>query len=457
MSLHESLAVRDSSRASSAIAISFERLAAIAFFVTIVLIPVRLRIDLSSRPSIPVYSDYTDLLLFAPEIAMLSTLVFWLLSLLLAPRPIRLGPAYLWLPLAGLSLAGLASVAGSVDRTLSLYHALRLGVLFLFFLYVLNEVTAASLVVAAIAFQGILQAIVAIAQFVAQSSIGLQALGEYLLNPSWNGISIVSTGSARILRAYGLSDHPNILGGCLAFGMILLLAAYLSAGWERRLILLIPFLPMSLALLLTFSRAAWLAFVVGAVFLVGIEIAFRRWASVQGILWLILASAITLAPFVWNEASLLGIRLGAHGSLSAIPSEEQSVGERVLLMRAANHIFAAHPLTGIGLGASPIALKNEYPKLNTDYQPPHLALLEAAEETGLVGGLCYFLLVVLPWVFLVRHREMLAQPLVAGAAALLLVITVVGFFDYYTWLLIPGRLWQWLSWGFLAAAVQRAN
>ncbi len=457
MDIPESLVLGDPSQALPSIAIVLKRLAGAAFFVTLVLVPIRLRIDLLSRPELPVYRDYTDFLLFAPDIAMLGTLAFWGLSLLITQRRIRLGPAYLWLPLAGVSLAGLLSLATSVDRALTLYHSIRLCALFLFFLYVVNEVAAPALVVAAVALQGTIQALVAIAQFLAQHSIGLQVLGEYSLDPAWHGVSIVSTGSDRILRAYGLSDHPNILGGCLAFGLIVLLAAYVSAGWKSRSMLLIPFLPMSLALLLTFSRAAWLAFAVGVAFLVGIQISLHRWAALKALLWLILAGGITLAPFLWNEADLLGIRLGAHGAFGTVAAEEQSVGERLLLMQAANHIFAAHAITGIGMGASPIAIKDQYPKFDTDYQPPHFTLLDAALETGFVGGAFYFLLLILPWVVLLRRRELLVHPQVAGAAALLLVITVVGLFDYYTWLLVPGRLWQWLSWGLLAGSVGKVK
>ena len=43
-----------------------------------------------------------------------------------------------------------------------------------------------------------------------------------------------------------------------------------------------------------------------------------------------------------------------------------------------------------------------------------------------------------------------------GASGLLLALTLVGLFDYYTWLLVPGRLWQWLAWGLWAVAFQAA-
>ena len=34
-----------------------------------------------------------------------------------------------------------------------------------------------------------------------------------------------------------------------------------------------------------------------------------------------------------------------------------------------------------------------------------------------------------------------------GVSGALLAVTLIGLFDYYTWLLAPGRLWQWLAWG----------
>ncbi len=448
--------MRTTSQISAGSAAIFRRLAQIAFFATVVLIPVRLRVDLLSRPNLYVQSDYTDFLLFAPDIAMLALVAFWAMSLLARPRRIRLGPVYLWLPLAGTILAGLVSGATSVDSALTLYHVIRLAGLFAFFLYVVNEVTSPALVLYGVALQGLLQALVGIAQFLLQRSVGLQVLGEYVLNPAWPGMSIVSAGSDRVLRAYGLSDHPNILGGCLAFGLILLLAAYLWTDGHKRFMALIAFLPVSVALLLTFSRSAWLAFATGAAFLLVTQLALRRGAALKPLLWLALAAGITLAPLLWQERSLMGTRLNAGAAFDAVPAEQQSIGERALLVQETQPLLGIHPLTGIGLGASPIALRNENPMSSLTYQPPHLALLEAIAETGLLGGAFYLLLLVLPWVALARHTESLAQPWVAGSAALLLAVTVVGFFDYYTWLLVPGRLWQWLAWGLMAVSAERA-
>jgi hypothetical protein len=449
--------VEGSLRTISPFAVSVKRLAQIAFFVTLVLIPVRARVVLFARPDLQVYSDYTDFLIFASDIALLLTIALWGISLWMDRRQIHFGPAYLWIPMVGIFFTGLLSVVTSVDRALSFYHVIRLAALFIFFLYIVNEIASPFWLIVSVAVQGTIQAVVAIAQFISQRSIGLQVFGEYFLNPAWNGISIVSTGSQRILRAYGLTDHPNILGGCLAFGLVLLLATYLRGDWKMRLMILIPFLPMCLALLLTYSRSAWLAFWAGAALLVAVEAVNHRRDSMKSLTWLVLANGFMLAPFIVAYLPSFGVRLNVDQSFQNVPAEEQSIGERALLVNSADHIFADHALTGVGLGASPVAMKDAYPNFPVDYQPPHLTLLDAALETGIFGATFYFLILILPWIVLLRRQNLFNHPEVAAASAVLLAVTVVGFFDYYTWLLTPGRLWQWLAWGLLAIAIEKSN
>jgi len=82
-------------------------------------------------------------------------------------------------------------------------------------------------------------------------------------------------------------------------------------------------------------------------------------------------------------------------------------------------------------------------------------MLEAAAETGLFGALFYMLAVLGPWLGLwLRRKRLTFGPALIGTSALLLAVTVVGFFDYYPWLLAPGRFWQWLAWGLWAAMYQ---
>ncbi|MEW5961398.1 MAG: hypothetical protein AB1801_27075, partial [Chloroflexota bacterium] len=76
-------------------------------------------------------------------------------------------------------------------------------------------------------------------------------------------------------------------------------------------------------------------------------------------------------------------------------------------------------------------------------------------ETGLFGALFYFIALVAPWTALWFNRSRLkfsADLLVVSGV--LAAVTIVGFFDYYTWLLGPGRLWQWLVWGLWGSIYQ---
>jgi O-antigen ligase len=298
-----------------------------------------------------------------------------------------------------------------------------------------------------------IQSIVALAQFIAQRSVDLQKLGEQYLNPAWSGVSIVVANGVRLLRAYGLSDHPNILGGCLAFGLLLMLVAYLHI--PRPFPILTAIIPAFPALLVTFSRSAWLAFLCGAVFIIGVELLARRWESMRQLTWLALMSVFLFAPFLLAYTKFFGARLNADNTFNTPSVEQQSIGERFLLINSTLPIFVDHIFFGVGLGTSPNALKAYYPDFPVAYEPPHLTIFDAALETGLLGAVFYLALIISPPVIFFLHRvSLLSNPLTTTAVALLLAIAVIGFFDYYTWLLVPGRLWQWLAWGLWAAALQ---
>jgi O-antigen ligase len=174
----------------------------------------------------------------------------------------------------------------------------------------------------------------------------------------------------------------------------------------------------------------------------------HHWNTVRRGVAVGLVSMIVIAPFVILNAQFFGVRFNAGGSFQQASFENQSLGERMLLIRSGNQIFAEHSATGIGLGASPLAMKKQFPDFQTNYQPPHYTLLAAAMETGTIGAVFYFLLMITPViVFAQKWKLFAAQPTILSAFALLLTVTVVGFFDYYTWLNAAGRIWQWLAWG----------
>ncbi len=426
--------------------------ARLAFGAAVVLLPFRWRIELLARPAPPIYGDYTGFLLAASDIAVLLTLAAWGASLPAAPHRLRTGPRAIALPLVLLVAAGALSVPFSVDPALSAYHLVRLLVLGALYLFVVNEIASPRVLVVPVAAQVFVQAAVGIAQVLRQHSLGLASLGEAALDPAWRGVSIVWSGTSLLLRAYGLSDHPNLLGGCLAFALIVLMLAVFEKPERWNGMIAAVFALGALALFLTFSRTAWFAFAAGALCTLALLLRGRaRAAAVRGVA-LLCAAALVVAPFAWAYADYLGVRVNlAEPSMAS--GENRSVVERDVLNGAAAQIFVAHPLAGVGLGAFPLALRAARPQFPFDYQPPHNVWLAAAAETGVAGALAYLALALAPWLAmwpLVRRGAI--TPALAVASGVLLATTLAGLLDYYTWLLPAGRLWQWLAWGLWAAA-----
>ncbi|NOT03937.1 MAG: O-antigen ligase family protein [Anaerolineales bacterium] len=421
----------------------------IAFAITVFFIPFRWRVLLLPRPIFPLYADYTDFLLFASDISMLAMFVFWAFSIALDLRKLKTGPVLILLFLTGLTLAGWVSVLGSEDPLLSQYHAIHFTALLLFFLYIVNEIESAVWVLVPAGLQILFQSFIAIAQSISQTSLGLQKMGELVLDPDRSGVSVVLGDGFRFLRGYGLSDHPNILGGCLAFGLVLMLAVILYGKRREPILASIIFLVSFLALALTFSRSAWISFFVAGSFMVGVEALSHRWDSVKRAAILGALSLLVAAPFIQNNLSVFSSRVN-----SGDVSKDEPMKERAYLMGAGNFIFVEHSAIGVGLGASPLAMEKHFPDFPLDYQPPHYALLASAMETGVLGGAFYFLLLFMPLLMFIKNwKDYSSQPLIMGASALLLAVTVVGLFDYYTWLYSAGRMWQWLAWGLWSSAI----
>lgn len=430
----------------------FDYASKIFFALTIIFIPIRWHINIWLRPMPPIYSSYTNFQLTLSDIALIYLLTFWLASFILNPKKIKAGNSLIWICLIGLIIAGVISVLGSVDSILSRYHVFRFILLLLFYLYIVNEVQSPVWVIVPIALQIIIQAPIAIGQSLAQSSLGLQAFGEIFLDPQILGTSIIPIDGMRFLRAYGLSDHPNILGGSIAFSLIILFAVFLYGKNRQPLFASVLFLISFPALVMTFSRSAWLGLMVSISFMVSIEAFARRWESIKRIFILGLLSLIIIMPFLSENISVFEKRINS-GNIS----QDEPMREREFLLQAGNTLFIEHPTLGVGLGATPFALERRFEEFPLNFQPPHYVPLLVPLETGVLGGIFYLILFFMPFIyFFINRKEAIYNPYLLSALALLLTISVISLFDYYTWY-VTGRVWQWLAWGIFSAVIYRGK
>jgi hypothetical protein len=427
----------------------------VAFSALIVLSPFRARFELLSRPDTPVYGDYTDFLLFWSDVAFLTFLALWGLSLLISGRLPRFGPPAVRWPVFGLLAITWLSAAASIDPALSAYNALRLTAAAALALYVLNEIDSPLKLAPALLVMVVLQAVVGIGQAIDQESVGLHELGEHHLDVNAGGTSVVwSDIGPRQLRAYGLSDHPNILGGVMALALVLVAAAAVQAREAWRAPLAVVFALGCGALLLTFSRSAGLGLGLGLLLILGL-LAYRHdWRRVGVWAGVILGGVIVCLALAKPYGGDLVQRGVVFDASEASSTERRSLNEREALVKLTNDVFVARPLLGVGVGALPKALKDQEPDFKYDYQPAHFALLTVSAETGIVGGMMYGALIVVPFVLLWWRRRELTPELIAASGALL-ALTIVGLLDYYTWSLAPGRIWYWLVLGLWAGAYMR--
>lgn len=435
----------------SKIETTFRQAAKVSLGVGIVFSPFQFRFLLMANEIPPIYRDYTDGSLFLSDIFLLAALIIWVIQLALRPRRISFAPLFISLPLAGLVAVGVLSSVFSSDPGLSLYNTARLLALAGLYLYIINEIKTLDEVIWAIAGLVFIQAGIGIVQVLGQSSVGLERIGELALDPSKEGVSIMWTETARTLRAYGLSSHPNILGGVLALTMLLLANWFSGSQRNTRVIIASVFFSGAMGLLLTFSRLAWFAFGIGLLVSALMLLYSRQKRTITQLIYLIIACLLLCAPLLIQNAQFLGNRLAPEMS-------EHSRNERAALNQAANLIFSQHAFTGVGYGVFPQAIKGTQPGFPYDFQPPHNVMLSAATETGLFGALFLSIAVISPWVALwLRRKRLDFTPGLTGASAALAGIILIGVYDYYPWSLAPGITWTLLIWGLWGAFYKSAQ
>lgn len=435
------------------LAVMSRRGAWIAFGCLVVISPWRARIEIEARRTGTVYGDYTDFLLFVSELALLATLALWGASLLLDHRPVRTGPRFIAWPVAAVLVLGAAGIPLAHDVALAAYTEVHLVALAALGLFVLNEAGRLERLRVPVALMATAQAIVGIGQVVGQRSLGWSGLGEHDLAPSLPVSVVTAKDGTRYLRAYGLSDHPNILGGLLAFALLFLGGTMAVRGGRPAAWTVASFALGSAALFVTFSRSAWIALVIGLAVITAMLVGRRDRLAVRQLAGTCAVGALAVAPFIAPFREVLSARTGAAGP---IVTESRSVDERGALSDATVDVIGEHPALGVGLGSLPLAMRDDRPDFRYAYQPASVVLLDVTAETGVAGGLAYAALLTAPWVLLVRRRGAWTSEL-AVASGLLAAVTVVGFFDYYTWTYSSGRLWAWIVLGLWLLAYSDAT
>ncbi|MFC1702866.1 O-antigen ligase family protein [Patescibacteria group bacterium] len=295
------------------------------------------------------------------------------------------------------------------------------------------------------------QAIFGLRQFFTQEVVGSTVLGVAPHTAADLGAFVVETPAGRWLRAYGTLPHPNMYGTYLAVGLLATIILFMIARSHRvRMLLTASIAVMGAGLLVSFSRSAFLALLVGSVVLLvfsDVRTLFaRRFAA--GLI--IVMSAALVMGAIYPD--VVTPRISGEGRL-----EEVSTGERLSQLDEAQMLFLAHPIVGVGMGQMPISLFFEQwdGRAGFYYQPVHIVPVLVVVELGLIGIFLWVLfirgIIVRVWK---QRLELRDSAFFVGFIALLTVSLV----DHFVWSLWFGQVLFWIMVGMtLSALTSREN
>ncbi len=303
------------------------------------------------------------------------------------------------------------------NQPVAFYKFLKILEFFLLGLYIVKNSSLFPIAYSLLPIPIIYSSFLAIAQFLNQGSLGgvFWFLGERTFNASTPGIAQAIFNGQLILRPYATFPHPNVLAGFLVVGLLILISN------SRNLWRLIPgiFYQLSIvlgmiALFLTFSRVAWLVFLLAVTSMFLVKRREKR-------------KYVTLFLLVISLASLI--------SLTWLPIQSESFSYRQDLNLVTIKMFQSSPLLGVGLNNFLVRLPEFYKFPGPVYflQPAHNIYLLTMAETGLLGlvGLICFLFITIH--HLIQNNKYLLLVSVFAVLAL-------GLFDHYFYTLQQGQL-----------------
>lgn len=271
-------------------------------------------------------------------------------------------------------------------------------------------------------------------QVIFQGEIGLSWFGEFSLDVTKSGISVLESDGQRWLRPYGLLPHPNILAGIITTGLLASAVWILDSGKKQPMggiLFLIGFW----FLLLTFSRGAWIGFAVGALF--ALPFIWRLANFWKNIIQIVIGTVIVGTLFVAIFYPLLLSRAG----ISEQNTELRSVSDRIVYMDIARDAIEKHPLRGVGAGNFPWYASN-YLFYKTDYDlrgdNVHNIYLTVFSELGLIGFVLFMGMIASGIGAILQKRDTERIALLA----IFVAWAIIGLFDHYIWTVIQTQtLW----------------
>jgi O-antigen ligase len=254
----------------------------------------------------------------------------------------------------------------------------------------------------------------AITQFLLQHSVGgiFWFLGERTFSAATPGIAQMPLCFPNLLdcplmlRSYATFPHPNVLGGFLAITIPLILSQFPD---KKKIFYWSTIVLGIIALVLTFSRSAWVIAALSMVYLIG----KRR----KRLLFSVLLFATLIIIFIGKTFGF----------------QDESIVVREQLNVAAISMVRVSPVIGNGLGNFLVQLPDYLVSRQIYFlQPVHNIYLLLLSETGIIGFAVFL------WIVWKALRNMSKKFIVYHFS--LVMLLVIGLVDHYTLTLQQGQL-----------------
>ncbi len=285
-------------------------------------------------------------------------------------------------------------------------------------------------------------ALIGIIQFFMQSVWAFSWLGMSAQNPVDLGVSVVQAGGLRLLRAYGTFPHPNIFGGFMAIGAIC--ATWLSI--QRPSLGVREGVPMSIgagelglaglftfSLFLSFSRSAWIGFVVALIVIAILNL--KNWRRLLAPM-LICIAVFGVSTFVYRDFVI------SRSGIVESRTEQISNASRIQSYALGLEIYKLHPLAGSGPNneLAVYASAKQIIKSPAPLEPPHSFWLMLLDDFGLIGSLFMLTAICFVIITIYKRRKKLDRETLALAFSVSVCWFVVSILDHYVWSLWPGQV-----------------
>lgn len=440
------------------------------------------------------FPEFAGRVVYLSDVWLLLGLATWVVGWYVKPpRTLRLGPSYLFVPLAILVALTALSAVWASDGTTAAFAAERRLLLFGLYVVLVNEVRRATVpVVGAMLVIALLHAAVGLVQVVEGGAAGLMALGE--IGPDHPHYDLVGWGGA-----YGLAFNPNPLGLFLAFVSTSAYGLYLLGdfSWRSRALMLVPYGITFIALVGTLSRAALVGCCIGLVAVTLLHWLWNRGSRGATAVRATTAAVLTVALFLGypylisaapngegsggaeSPTSLEG-PTGETGPAGGTPLEQsapetplewfasaplgqfsaESVDARATFsgseFRLGLPVIREHLWLGVGASNFPQVLAGRF-ETNV-FTPIHNVSLLLLAELGVLGGAAWLLIMSAPliWIYSRRHAvgaDML-ELLWLGP---LLLLFFVGLLEFTPWATQDGRVLMMAALGLWAGGVSQAS